>query len=88
MTTSPAEMEVIAHKAAEKAIDGWFERMGIDTNDPRAMQKDLAYLRARRELEERISGRVVAILVTSFVVSVLGAVGLGLRSLLNSWPSH
>lgn len=44
-----AVMEDIAERAAQKALDGFFVRLGVDTSDPIAMQKDFAFVRGLRE---------------------------------------
>lgn len=42
------EIEAIAARAADRAIEGLFVRLGVDTGDPLAMQQDFAFLRSWR----------------------------------------
>lgn len=66
-------LEATAERAATKAIEGLFERLGVDTRDPFAMQKDFAHLRAWRESTEQVKRKG---LLTLAGVIVTGAVGV------------
>lgn len=50
MTTSNAELEMIASAAAKKAVDETFMKLGIDTSDPIKAQRDFAILSEARKL--------------------------------------
>ena len=62
--------EAIAERAACKAIDGFFIRLGVDTRDPIAMQKDFATLRSFRESVELVKKRGLITAVTIVVTGV------------------
>lgn len=64
--------ESIAERAAAKAIDGFFLRLGVDTSDPIAMQKDFAHLRSWRESTDAIKKKAV---LTAVGVIITGAIG-------------
>src|SRR3990167_542769 len=66
--------EAIAERAACKAIDGFFIRLGVDTRDPIAMQKDFATLRSFRESVELVKKRGLITAVTIVVTGVRAAV--------------
>jgi len=69
-----ARIEDTAERAATKALDGFFLRMGVDTKDPISMQKDFAMLRAWRESSEMIKKRGLAVAVTVIVTGALGMI--------------
>lgn len=66
------KLEAIAEKAAEKAIDGFFMRIGINTADPIEMQKDFAHLRKWRQGVEQV---VPVSIKTSVIVIITGLLG-------------
>lgn len=66
------QIEATADKAASKAIDGFFMRLGVNTSDPIAMQKDFAHLRKWREGVEQV---VPVSIKTSVVVIITGLLG-------------
>jgi hypothetical protein len=69
-------LEATAERAATKAIDNLFERLGVDTRDPFAMQKDFAHLRAWRESTEQIKRKgfltMTGVLVTGGLAILYG----------------
>lgn len=69
-------LEATAERAANKAIDSLFERIGVDTRDPFAMQKDFAHLRAWRESTEQIKRKgiltMAGVLVTGGLAILYG----------------
>lgn len=71
--------EAIAERAACKAIDGFFIRLGIDTTDPIAMQKDFAALRSFRESVELIKKRGIITAVTIVVTGVMAVLWAALN---------
>lgn len=66
--------EAIAERAAAKAIDGFFMRLGVDTTDPLSMQKDFAHLRAWRESTELVRNKSLTVAVTVIVTGILALV--------------
>lgn len=76
MTEKP-DIEAFAERAAEKAIERVFERMGIDTSDPKAtieIQRDFAFLRSIRNGASQVSIKALAMLAAMFLAAVLGTV--------------
>lgn len=63
-----------AQEIAEKAVIAAFVRMGIDTDKPIEVQKDMAFLRQNRERCEKAINKLVA-------TAVLGifAIGSGMQ---------
>ncbi len=74
MSISHHEMEEIADRAAVKAIDGFFVKLGIDTSKPLEMQQDFAHLRWWRETMDTTKSRALMTLVSLFVTGVAAAV--------------
>lgn len=64
-------MEATAERAATKAIDSLFERLGVDTRDPFAMQKDFAHLRAWRESTEQVKRKGILAMTGVLVTGTL-----------------
>lgn len=71
--------EAIAERAAAKAIDGFFIRLGVDTSDPIAMQKDFATLRSFRESVELVKKRGLITAVTIVVTGVMAVLWAALN---------
>lgn len=69
--------ESIAERAATKAIDGFFLRLGVDTKDPIAMQKDFAHLRAWRESVDLVKRRGIVAATTVIVTGGLAMLYAG-----------
>lgn len=63
--------EEIASRAATKAIDGFFLRLGVDTTNPLEMQKDFAHLRAWRESTDLVKRKGLTAAVTVIVTGSL-----------------
>ena len=66
--------EAIAERAASKAIDGFFMRLGVDTTDPLSMQKDFAHLRAWRESTELVRRKSLTVAVSVIVTGILALI--------------
>jgi hypothetical protein len=67
-----AHVERVAERAAELAISGFFLKLGVDTSDPLAMQKDFAYLRSWRESIDLVKRRGIISAVTILVTGAMG----------------
>lgn len=76
---SEERTEAIAERAAAKAIDGFFIRLGVDTSDPIAMQKDFAALRSFRESVELVKKRGLITAVTIVVTGVMAVLWAALN---------
>lgn len=62
-----------AERAAVKAIDGLFMRLGVDTSDPLEMQADFAHLRKWRQSVEQVRSVSIKTAVAVIVTGLLGA---------------
>lgn len=71
---SEEKTEAIANRAATKAIDGFFMRLGVDTQDPIAMQKDFAHLRSWRESTDLVKRKGLTVAVTILVTGGLAMI--------------
>ena len=70
MTFQREEVEQIATVAAKAAVTETFRVLGIDVNDPFAMQRDMAHLRFWRKIFE---SAIMKVMMFGFV----GLLGLG-----------
>lgn len=68
------QFEAIADRAANKALEGLFLHIGVDTQDPLAMQKDFAHLRAWRESSDLIKSRTIATAVGIIITGICAAI--------------
>lgn len=76
----------VARKAAREAMEDLLEKLGVDTSDFLAVQKDFAHLRAQRKASEQIgfwSRRVmVGLVITSACAMFIAGIKSGLKGLL------
>lgn len=78
---SQDQMEDIADKAAKRAIEELFLRVGIDVKDPKGvieLQKDFAYTRETREGKEEFVKKGKHVLIASFITGALAVLVNGL----------
>lgn len=76
------ETRLLIHVTVQETLTA----LGIDTTDPEAIirvQKNMAWVNTRRELEERLSWKVVAAIVVLFTSGLLSMLILGAKTLLN-----
>lgn len=69
----------IAVAAAREAVERTFEKMGLDTRDPREAQADMAYLRAQRRASERVGSALKAAVYTTVITGVLSMLWIGFK---------
>ncbi len=69
----------IAMAAAREAVERTFEKMGLDTKDPRGAQADMAYLRAQRRASERVGSALKAAVYTTLITGVLSMLWIGFK---------
>ena len=69
--------------AADKGVTAALERVGIDSEDPTAVQRDLAFLRDWRTTTASIRKKSIVTAVGLIVAGLLGALWLGLQALLS-----
>lgn len=76
----------IAVAAAREAVERTFEKMGLDTRDPREAQADMAYLRAQRRASERVGSALKAAVYTTVITGVLSMLWIGFRQAFTQGP--
>lgn len=94
---TPEEVEAIARQAAQEALASFaaevqeaadkgvtaaLERVGIDPDDPTAVQRDLAFLRDWRTTTAGMRRKGIMTAVGVIVVGALGALWLGFKALI------
>ena len=70
-------------KIVEETVDKVLERLGIDTSNPIAMQRDFSHVRAWRESTEVIKRKGFLAIVGVIVTGIAGALWLGIRDSLH-----
>lgn len=70
-------------KIVEQTVDKTLERLGIDTSDPIAMQRDFSHVRAWRESTEAIKRKGFLTIVGIVITGICGAVWLAVRNSLH-----
>ena len=81
-TKEPLDAEELKPVIVE-AVTEAFHRMGLDSGDHLAMQRDMAWLRRRREAGERIHAMSIGTAISVMIAALLGALWLGIQALLN-----
>jgi len=69
-------MKEIAEEAAHKAVEETLEKLGIDPDEYKEVQKDMIWMRKWREMSEKVGSRVlltVATLLTAGVITIIWA---------------
>lgn len=80
---SEKEVEQIAEKAAERAVEETFIRLGINPHDPIEAQKDMLHLREWRLATTAIKSKAILGLVVVLVSGVAAALWIGFKELIN-----
>ena len=73
-TALEALVHRVAKEAAEQAAEDVLERLGIEPDDHRDMQKDMAWLRKYRELSEKVGSRIILTFITILTGAVVAVV--------------
>jgi hypothetical protein len=82
-TLSDSDMELIADRAARKAVETAFRSLGVDISDPaalRAWHADQSWTRAAREGSSKIGLSIKTTLVGSIVTAVLALIWTAFKS--------
>lgn len=74
------EIEEIAEKAADEAVRKMLLALGVDANDARETQKDMAFVRQMRLGTSKIGWGAFATLCTIVVGGLCSAVWLGIKA--------
>lgn len=72
------ELKTLAKEVVNETLTG----LGIDTQNPLSVQRDLQYLREWRHTIESIRGKAILAAVGIAVVGLCGVLWLGLKTLL------
>lgn len=76
-------LERMSEEAAEKVAHRVLTKFGVDVGNPREAQADLIYLRDWRLSVERMKSRGIMAITGSVAIFLLGAVALGIKSILS-----
>lgn len=76
----PEEVHEIAKAGAREALHELFMTLGLDTDDPIAVQKDLAFIRTWRESAEAIKRQGVIVLLGAALLGLAGLVWAQIRN--------
>lgn len=68
-------LEELVKASAEKGTENALIKMGLDTNSPIDMQKDLAFLRGQREANEQFAKITRRVLISTLLVGALAWLG-------------
>ncbi|MET4706730.1 hypothetical protein [Endozoicomonas lisbonensis] len=79
---SDADTKRIAEEAAEQAVERVLQRLGFDTEDPKALQADQTYLRSQREISQKVTLSVRIFIITTFISGVVGMAWMGVKKVL------
>ena len=80
VTLTESELEDVMTNSIKRA----FTEMGIDTGNPQEQQRDFAHLRKWRISVDRVSSTGLATAAAVVVTGILGALWLGLSTLLQT----
>jgi len=67
-------VQEVAEEAAHKAVEETLEKLGIDPDEHKEVQKDMIWMRKYREMSEKIGSRVLLTAFTLLTVGIAGAV--------------
>ncbi|WHI46805.1 hypothetical protein [Microbulbifer sp. VAAF005] len=73
----------VAKRAADEALEGMLQRLGIDTENVLETQKDQAYLRQQRLASEQVAKWTKRIILGMFLSSLFGVIWAGFKAALN-----
>jgi hypothetical protein len=69
-------------RIAEKAVETYMIRMGIELEDPRDMQSDMIFIRKFRQTCEAVGGKIVMVIVGVLTMGVIGGAWLAIKNAL------
>ena len=73
------ELEALMERAVEKA----FERIGINADDPQAVQRDFAFLRDMRTGTQSIKSKTLWVILAAMATAICGFVWAGFKAAVN-----
>lgn len=82
------ELTALVRAAVRDGVDDALTRLGVDSSNPIAMQRDFQAIRQWREASEAIRRRGIMALVGVLVTGVAGVLWLGVRSWLAAHGLH
>ncbi|WP_299940120.1 hypothetical protein [uncultured Microbulbifer sp.] len=80
---SEQEAEAIAKRAARETGEEILQKLGMDTENVREMQKDFAHLRQQRLASDQVGAWTRRILLGIFISSLVGTLVAGIKAGLN-----
>lgn len=69
-------------RVCQSAVTETLTSLGLQPEDPRAMQRDLQFLRELRETAEAVRRKGILVLVGALIAAGLAALWAGIRALL------
>ncbi len=76
-----SEVEDVATRASEKAVENVLMRLGVDIEDAQAFREDMAHLRRSRIVTEAIASKSATVALTMIVGGFCTAVWLGFQAM-------
>jgi len=81
------EAQGIAKQAAREAVKETFVSMGLDTQDPKEAQADMAFLRKQRKASDRIGWALRMAVYTTVATGLLSMLWVGFKEVLKYPPN-
>ena len=66
-------------RIAEKAVETYMVRMGIDSTDPRDMQSDMIFIRKLRQLCEGAGTKIMMVIISVLTMGLIGGAVLAIK---------
>jgi len=79
-----ADVEIIAQKAADKAVTEVLHKLGIDAEDWRETQLDMQHVRKQRKASDKITLMVRVSLILTITSGLVSLVWVGIQNTLNT----
>ncbi len=69
-------------QVVEATVDAILTRLGVDTEDPIELQRDMQFVRDWRKSTEAVKGKALVTIISVLVCGTAGALFLGVKTLL------
>ena len=79
-----ADVELIAQKAADKAVVDVLEKLGIDASSPYETQQDMQYVRKQRKASDKVTLMVRVSLVLTLSSGLISLIWVGIQNTLKT----
>lgn len=78
------ELQKLVQDAAEKGTETALLKLGLDSNNPLEMQKDLAFLRSQRQASENIGKNIRRFVLSMALTGLLTMAWLGFQAAIKT----